>query len=178
MSDHKTLARPYAKALFELARGEDDFQAWSTRLATAAAFVGHPDVQALISDPRLSRDRIKEAVLGLIGDSVDEPGRNIVALLADNRRLPVLPTLAELYEELRAEAETKIQAEVTSAYKLDQASQKALVAALKKRTGREVEASFVTDDTLIGGVVIRAGDMVIDASVRGQLRNLAGALSH
>lgn len=178
MSDYSTLARPYAKALFELAQDEKDLAGWGDRLAIASEFIEHPDVQALINDPRRSREEIKQAVLAVIGDQLDEAGRNFVALMADNRRLLVLPAVAALYEEFRADAERKVQAHVISAFQLEQSRQKAITTALRKRLGREVETTFETDDSLIGGVVIRAGDMVIDASVRGQIRGLAGALSH
>jgi F-type H+-transporting ATPase subunit delta len=175
MSQALTLARPYARAAFGLARDAGAFAPWSDALGFAARVGVDPQAAALLGHPALGRD---DAVALLAADGAPQAFRDFLALLADNRRLPLLPEIAGLYEELRAEAEHVVKAKVTSASALPAAELDGIKAALRKRFGREVEVETAVDESLIGGAVIAAGDTVIDGSLRGKLARLQASLAH
>ncbi len=175
MSQALTLARPYARAAFAIARDGGKFAEWSDALGFAARVAADPQVAALLGHPRLSDD---DAVTLLSSDVAGQTFRDFLALLADNRRLVLLPEIAGLYEELRAEAERVVKAKVTSATELPAGELDTIKAALKKRFGREVEIVSAIDAALIGGAVIDAGDVVIDGSLRGKLSRLQTALAN
>jgi len=175
MSQALTLARPYARAAFSLARDAGNLAPWSDALAFAARIAGEPQVAALLGNPKLTD---ADAVTLLSPDGADDNFGNLLALLADNRRLALLPEIAGLYEELRAEAEHVLKAKVTSATELPPGELDTIKAALKKRFGREVEIESAVDASLIGGAVIDAGDVVIDGSLRGKLSRLQTALAN
>lgn len=195
MAEKLTAARPYAEAVFALAREQDALKAWSEMLALTAAVAGDPRIEQLARDPRVARARFLGLFLDICGDvqgrasvvedgksgatkHLDPKGANFVRLLVENRRLNLLPEIAALYEGLRAEAEARVEATVTSAFSLDAAQLKTLEQGLKRRFGREVRLTAAVDRSLVGGVVIRAGDLVIDGSVRGRLAALASELRH
>jgi len=174
MSQNLTLARPYARAAFALSRDGGRSAAWSQGLALSARIAADPQVHELIAHPRLS----SADAVGLIAmDGADEAYLRFLGLLADNRRLPLLPEIAGLFEELRAEAERIVKARVTAASELPAAELESIKAALKKRFGREVELETAVDASLIGGAVIDAGDVVIDGSLKGKLARLQTALA-
>lgn len=175
MSQALTLARPYARAAFGLARDAGAFADWSGALGLAARVAADPQAAALLGHPALGRD---DAVALLAADGAPQAFNDFLALLADNRRLALLPEIAGLYEELRAEAEHVVKAKVTSASALPAAELDGIKAALKKRFGREVEVEAAIDESLIGGAVIAAGDTVIDGSLRGKLSRLQASLAH
>ncbi len=179
MSQSLTLARPYARAAFSLARDGGDFASWSQALDFAARIAADPQVAGLLGDPRLSD---ADAVVLLSPDGADAQFGtqfgNFLALLADNRRLPQLPEIAGLYGELRAEAEHVVKARVTSASALPDAELGTIQAALKQRFGRDVEIETAIDESLIGGAIIDAGDVVIDGSLRGKLSRLQNVLAN
>ena len=174
MSQALTLARPYARAAFALARDNGAYAPWSEALAFAARVAADPQVVGLLGSPKLTN---ADAVSLLAIDGASEAMRNFLALLADNRRLPLLPEIAGLFEELRAEAERVVKARVTSASALGNGELEGIKAALKKRFGREVEIETAVDESLIGGAVIDAGDVVIDGSLKGKLGRLQSALA-
>lgn len=174
MSQALTLARPYARAAFGIARDAGDYASWSNALAFAARVAADPQVAELLGSPRLTH---ADAVSLLAIEGAGETLRNFLALLADNRRLALLPEIAGLYEELRAEAERVVKARVTSATALGNGELEGIKAALKKRFGREVEIETAVDASLIGGAVIDAGDVVIDGSLKGKLGRLQSALA-
>lgn len=176
MAETNTIARPYAQAAFDLAQEAGDLQGWSTMLQTIAAVVVNEDIQALIGNPEVDSQVLADIIIELCGESLDDRSRNFVRVLAANKRLNVMPEIAEQYEQHRAEAERTVEAEVTSAFPLSEAQQQQLIAALNKRLGREVTLVTRTDDRIIGGAVVRAGDLVIDASVTSQLEKLANTL--
>ena len=178
MAEKLTAARPYAEAVFALAREQNALPAWSGMLALAAAVAGDARMGQLASDPRVERARFLGLFLDICGGHLDANGANFVRLLVENRRLNLLPEIAALYEGLRAEAEARIEATVTSAFSLNAAQLKTLEQGLKRRFGREVRLTAAVDRSLVGGVVIRAGDLVIDGSVRGRLAALATELRH
>ena len=175
MSQALTLARPYARAAFAIARDAGKLPGWSDALGFAARVAADPRVAALLGHPRLGRD---DAVALLAPDGADAVFADFLGLLFDNRRLPLLPEIAGLYDELRLESERVIKAKVTSAAALPAAELESIKAALKKRFGREVEIETAVDASLIGGAVIDAGDVVIDGSLKGKLGRLEAALSH
>jgi F-type H+-transporting ATPase subunit delta len=175
MSQTLTLARPYARAAFAVARDEKALPAWSQALAFAAHVSADPRVATLLGDPRL---RDADAVALLAPSEAGEGFGRFLSMLAGNRRLALLPEIAGLFEELRAEAERIVKARVTSASELPSGELDSLKAALRKRFGREVELETSVDPTLIGGAVIDAGDVVIDGSLKGKLERLQTALAH
>lgn len=175
MSQALTLARPYARAAYAIARDAGAAAQWSDALGFAARVAADPRVQSLLGHPHLGR---ADAVALLSPDGVSEAFGNFLALLADNRRLPLLPEIAGLYEDLRAEAERIVKARVTSATTLPAAELDSIKAALKRRFGRDVELETAVDESLIGGAVIDAGDVVIDGSLKSKLARLQSALAH
>lgn len=178
MSEFETLARPYARAVFETARAHDALARWSEVLADAAQVVTHPQFAPLLDDPRLGAGDVADLLVELLGERLDERGRNFVRVLAENRRLAALPTIAGLYERYRAESEGTVDARVASAQPLAEAEREAIARALERRLGRRVKLEFDIDERLLGGAIVRAGDLVIDGSVRGKLEQLAMRLSH
>ncbi|GAB3097299.1 F0F1 ATP synthase subunit delta [Lysobacter terrae] len=175
MSQALTLARPYARAAFGIARDGSDYASWSNALALAARVAADPQVAELLGSPRLTH---ADAVSLLAIDGASDAMRNFLALLADNRRLALLPEIAGLFEELRAEAERVVKARVTSATALGDGELEGIKAALKKRFGRDVQIETAIDASLIGGAVIDAGDVVIDGSLKGKLGRLQSALAN
>ena len=175
MSQALTLARPYARAAFAIAQDENALGGWSSALGFAAQVAADPRAAMLLLNPQLSH---AEAVSLLSVDGAGESFSRFLALLAENRRLPQLPEIAGLYEELKAEAERVVKATVTSAAALPAGELDVLKAALKKRFGREVEVSTAIDASLIGGAVIDTGDVVIDGSLKGKLSRLQAALAN
>ncbi|MBX9401612.1 F0F1 ATP synthase subunit delta [Lysobacter sp. BMK333-48F3] len=174
MSQNLTLARPYARAAFALARDAGRSAEWSQALAFSARVAADPQVQAVLGHPQLSA---ADAV-GLVAiDGADESVQRFLALLSDNRRLGLLPEIAGLFEELRADADRVVKAKVTSASDLPAAELDSIKAALVKRFGRQVEVETAVDASLIGGAVIDAGDVVIDGSLKGKLARLQTALA-
>lgn len=177
MSEITTAARPYARAVFELAKAKGQYEAWSEQVAFMAAVAHDPTMHALLDSPKLTREKRAELFIQVCGEHIDEQGQNLVKLMAENDRLTVLPEVAALYEFYRAEAEGTIKAEVIAAQAVSDAQQAAITKALKARLGREVTLEVKVDESLIGGAVIRAGDLVIDGSIRERLDKLAGTLS-
>ena len=175
MSQALTLARPYARAAFSLARDAGTLPAWSQALAFAARVAADPQVAAVLGHPKLSA---ADAVALLAPDGAGEAFGNFLGLLFDNRRLSLLPEIAGLYDELRFEAERVVKAKVTSAAALADGELETIKAALRKRFGREVEVETAIDASLIGGALIDAGDVVIDGSIKGKLERLQSALTN
>ncbi len=177
MADFYTIARPYAQAAFRLAREKKTLQAWSDMLGLMAEVARDQEMHAILVSPRLTPRQQQDLVLEICGDRLDEAGRNFVALLAENRRLVVLPDVAAQFEALRAEEEGTLRARLISAKPVDKAVTDTLAKALGKRMQRKVTLQAEVDESLLGGAVIRAGDLVIDGSVRGRLKRLASTLS-
>jgi F-type H+-transporting ATPase subunit delta len=176
MSSALTLARPYARAAFALAREHEQLMQWSMRLGFSAQIALDPRVLALLGHPKLTAE---EAVELLMPPGMQDPVfGQFLAVLADNGRLSLLPEIAALFAQLRAEAEHVVKATITSATMLDAAELAKLHDALKRRFGSEVEITTAVNPELIGGAVIDAGDVVIDGSLRNKLARLESALAH
>ena len=174
MSQTLTLARPYARAAYQASRDTGSTGDWSQALAFAARVAVDPQVDGLLGDPRLSR---ADAVTLLSPEKASEAVSGFLGLLAQNGRLKLLPEISGLFEQYRAEADHVVRARITSAAKMSQAEVDTLVTALKRRFGSEIEVEMGVDESLIGGAVIDAGDVVIDGSVKGKLARLEAALT-
>ena len=183
MADNNTIARPYAQAVFELANEAGELAAWASSLDLAGQLLADGEVAEYLSAPELNDDQRLDFLTGLFGKAGsdklaggDKRGSNFLKLLLENKRCNVLPEIAEHFELLKADVENSVEATVTSATPLSQAQQDEIAASLKKRLGRDVSITTEIDENLIGGAVIRAGDVVIDGSLRARLEGLATAL--
>jgi F-type H+-transporting ATPase subunit delta len=176
MAELATLARPYAKAVFEVAVADDALVEWQSTLNTAAAVVQAEKVQAALASPALTAEQQAALVQNVCGESVRGKAANLVRVLADNKRLALLPEIARQFAELKANKERVIDVEVVSAFPLDAKTADTLSAALSKKWQCNVELQTTVDASLLGGAIIRAEDTVIDASVRGRMMKLADAL--
>jgi F-type H+-transporting ATPase subunit delta len=177
VAERATIARPYAKAAFEYAQGARAFAEWSRTLQICAQIAADPRVAALVKDPAFTPAQIADFVIGVAGTSLDAHMQNYVRTLAENHRLLLLPEIAAHYEMLRAEVENSVEVEVVSAVKLDEAQAQQLEQALHTRLKRRVKMHNSVDASLLGGAVIRAGDLVIDGSLRGRLERLRNELT-
>lgn len=177
MADTATIARPYARAAFDYARGGNALAAWGDVLKAASAALGDERVAALVGNPHVRSADLVTFLLDLIGASTDAHVRNFVHLLADNGRLELLPQIAEQYESLRADVENTVDVVVTSAMPLTAEQSANLTAALAKRLKRTVRLQQEIDPKLIGGAIVRAGDFVVDGSLRGRVERLGTAVA-
>ncbi len=177
MADFSTIARPYAKALFELARDTGKFDVWSGRLEFWSALVAHPDMASRLEAPGYTFSQRAE-MLEKVDDQMDDEGRSFIRLLAENNRLGCMSDIHEGFEVLRAEEEGEIDATVTSAFPLSDAQRQNIETALGKRLNRKVRLVEAVDDSLIGGAIIRAGDLVIDGSLKGRVEGMANAVNN
>jgi F-type H+-transporting ATPase subunit delta len=177
MAEAATIARPYAKAAFMWARDAKALPAWSEALHAGVALVTDSSIADLITNPQMSPDQVVSLFAGL-GGGADEHWQNFVRLLAKNKRLEVLPDIAAQYELLRARYENEVDVQVTSAVALSDGQKTKLATALKTRFKRDVRMTTAIDPALLGGAVIRAGDLVIDGSINGRLQRMASDLSN
>ena len=178
MADRATVARPYARAAFAHARESKDLPAWSKLLGSAAVAAADSRVARLIGNPHVTGDELVELLGGMSGKAGGEGGRNFLRALAANRRLSLLPEIAAQFEILRAEIENIVDVEIIAAREIAAPQEKKLAAALAKRLGREVRLHTRIDESLIGGAIVRAGDLVIDGSLKGRLARLGSALTN
>jgi F-type H+-transporting ATPase subunit delta len=177
MAEALTTARPYAQAAFEEAQKLADLKGWSEMLLSLSETVCHPEVRAVVTNPRVRKVQIENLMEGFLGTQAKAQQRNFVRVLVDNQRLLLLPEIVILFEGLRAEAEKTINVVVDTAYELSAAQQERIISALKVRMGREIKLVCKVNKELLGGVVIRAGDKVIDGSARTRLGEMANALA-
>lgn len=177
MAELSTLARPYAKAVFEYAEAAGSLDQWSAMLGTLSAVVADTVVQKLLNSPELTKQQQSASLIDVCADSLDEKGQNLVRLLAENRRMKLLPFISEQFETLKLQRQKSVDVELISATPLDNELQDKLAQALSKKLDRSVNISASVDQSLLGGVLIRAGDTISDGSVRGRLTKLAEALN-
>lgn len=173
MAERKTLARPYAEAVFQMAKARNQLDQWSGMLKAAAMVAADASVVAVASNPLIERDKVVGLFTDVLGKALDKDGANFIRLLLENHRLLLLPEISALFEGYKADEQGTVDAEVISAFPLDKTQAKAIRDGLKKRLGREVNLVSRTDENLIGGAVIRAGDLIIDGSIRGYLDELS-----
>lgn len=176
MAEVSTIARPYALAAFKQANEEKKLGEWSEMIEALALIVSDPLMKGLIANPGVKRDQLADLVIDVAGKALSDTGKNFVRVLLEKNRLKYLPEVRRIFEEERAESEGRSKVEVTSAFDLNDDQKKKITSAMSKRLGTKVDLSVKVDDALIGGVVIRAGDLVIDASLRGRMSRLANTL--
>ena len=173
MAELSTLARPYAKAAFEYAMEAGYLQGWSDSLGTVSSVAKQSSVDQLLSSPSSTASEQAAALTGICGESLSSAGKNFICILSENRRLKLLPQIAHQFEIMKANQEKAIEVDVASAQPLDEEQQEKLTEALSKKLERKVNMQVSLDKSLLGGAVIRAGDTVIDGSIRGRLTKLA-----
>lgn len=176
MSEAKTIARPYAVAAWKHAVSVNKQDLWSEMLELMATVVRDAAMSAIVKDPRVDAGTLSGLMLEICGGRINDVAEAFVRLLVDNDKLALMPEVAEVYNELQAEAGGAVQAKLIAAYPVNAKFEQAIAAAMQKRLNREVTFTTDIDKSLLGGVIIRAGDMVIDASVRGQIEALAADL--
>ena len=186
MADNNTVARPYAEAVFEVARENNALDELSASLHAAGELLADGQVVTFLGQPSLNDDQRLEFLQGLFAKAVGEGsvfaggsqhGTNFLKLLLENGRVVALPEISAQFEALKAKVENSIDAVITAAAPLSDAQEKAIASSLSEKLGREVRISTQIDENLIGGAVIRAGDVVIDGSLRARLEGLANALT-
>jgi len=177
MAELATLARPYAEAVFEIAKEENNFDSWSDQLEFLTALIKDPLMAQVIMNPRMTKADLESIVLGICEEKIStDLGKNLVKMLIENNRLNVVPQLAEQYEALKAEHLAYVQVDVISTYVVKSQQRQKIAAVLKKRLGKAVNINTTVDRDLIGGWLIRIGDQVIDLSIKGRLQQLANEL--
>jgi F-type H+-transporting ATPase subunit delta len=177
MAELSTLARPYAKAAFEYALDSNALAQWNDQLGTAAAVTADPGMAAVLTNPSLTSAQQANKLSEVCGDALTGEVRNFIAILASNKRLALLPEIFGLFAQYKANQERTIDVEVISAFELADSIRDKLAESLGKKLERQVNVQTSTDSNLLGGVLIRAGDLVIDGSVRGKLDKLAEAMN-
>jgi len=177
MAELSTLARPYAKAAFQYAADANDLQAWSDSLALVAAVAQQQAVVKLLSSPSYTAAQQAEKTIEICGDAINDKSRGFIQVLAENRRLQLLPQISQQFEVLKANREKTVEVSVVSASEISTEQQNKLASALSAKLEREVSMQVSIDDSLLGGAIVRAGDTVIDGSIRGRLAKLAEALN-
>lgn len=178
MAEKMTVARPYAKAVFEIASEQAALPAWSEFLGVAAHAVADPEFHALLDNPRVPRSRLVGLLVDLCGERAGPMARNLVGLLVENGRLAYLPEIALEFERLRAAAENVVEVHVESAVALTDEQRQSIATAMSRRLGKDIRLLCDVDASLLGGAIIRAGDLVIDGSLRGRLERLATSVTH
>jgi len=176
MSELATLARPYASAVFKLAKQGKTTGKWSESLAFLSALLKNKDITAIVDNPKLSKQKATEMLLEVCQDQVDAEGANFLRLIVENNRLPLVPSIAELFEAYRAEDEGYVDVEVYSAFEFSKEDKKSLSSTLEKKLSKKVHMNVTVDKSLIGGILVRAGDRVMDGSIRGQLQYMQKTL--
>ena len=176
MAELATIARPYAEALFRVAKS-GNIAAWSDLVSEMAAVAALPDVKSFASNPKLSEKQVSETFLSLLKSNVSPEAKNFVGMLVENGRLTLLPEIGAQFHALKNASEGAADAEITSAFELTDAQVKDLVATLEKKFGRKLNPSVKVDNSLIGGVRVAVGDEVLDTSVRAKLQKMYTTLA-
>ncbi|WP_415882945.1 F0F1 ATP synthase subunit delta [Neptuniibacter sp. QD29_5] len=176
MAEVNTVARPYTKAAFEYAMDKGNLDQWSATLALAAAAASEENVVRVLGNPALT-DTQKADLMINICEEADDAGKNFLKLLAENKRLEILPEISAQFNKLKADQEKSLDIEVTTAFELQDEQQEKLAQALKTKLGRDVALTSQVDKSILGGVVVRTDDLVIDGSVRARLAKLAEAMN-
>jgi len=177
MSELTTAARPYARAVFEAAEKSGALIEWSDTLGFMSAVASNDEVKELLADPKMAKQAGADVFLKLCDGKLSDQAKNLVKMLAENDRLSLLSEMSVLFEILKDEAEGSVEALVTTAKKLTKAEEEAISKALKKRLGRDVKLNVSVDDSLLGGAIIRAGDLVIDGSLKGRLSKMTAQMT-
>ena len=177
MAELSTLARPYAKAAFQAAVDAGELQAWSDMLVSTSNVVQEEKMGKVLSHPSLTGEQQAQTLIDVCGDKMHKAGQNLVSVLAENKRISLIPQILEQFEHLKAELEKAVDVEIISAFDVSDESKQKLTDALKAKLAKDVRVTTTVDSTLVGGAIIRAGDLVIDGTVRGKLTKLAEAVN-
>jgi len=177
MAELATVARPYAEAVFRLAKESNALPAWSDALNLIATVYRDPQMQAAVANPKVTPAEIERLMLAICGERIDGVARNLIQLLVHNRRLSLLTEIRALFEQLKLKDEGKLDAKISSAFPMEDAQRNHVVNLLSSRFKRKINATVIVDANLIGGIKVEVGDKIWDASVRGRLQNMAAALT-
>ena len=177
MSDFTTAARPYARAAYQLAQQASSVESWGVALELLSAVCVDKAMVKIIDNPQTSSEQKSAQLIKVVDDKLNDQQKNLIKLMAENGRLRILPEVAEQFAVYQAEAEGKVEAHAASAFELSSEQQQSIIKTLKSKLGREVSLTTSIDESLIGGVVIKAGDTIIDGSMKAQLESLALTLS-
>jgi F-type H+-transporting ATPase subunit delta len=177
MAELATIARPYAEAVFRLAKQGNALPAWSDALNLIATVYQDPQMRATMAIPRVTAADIERLLLAICGERIDDAARNLIQLLVHNSRLSVLAEIRELFEQLKLEDEGRVDAKISSAFPMEDAQRNQVVNLLSSRFKRKINATVTVDPELIGGIKVEVGDKVWDASVRGRLQTMAAILT-
>lgn len=176
MAEFATLARPYAKAVFDLAVETDKLDDWSNRLKFLTAVVKDSTMATVIANPKVDQDTLTSLLLDVCDEHLDNEGINLLKILLDNNRLQAIPSLTFQYKELKARHQGYLNVEIVSPYPVEPVQQEEIETALRKRLNKNVDVNITLKKSLIGGCLIRAGNEVIDVSMKGHLQRLAAEL--
>jgi len=176
MAELATIARPYAEAVFRLAKQGNALPAWSDALNLIAGIYQDPQMQAAMANPKVSSADIERLMLAICGERIDGVARNLIQLLVHNRRLSLIAEIRALFEQLKLQDEGKLDAKISSAFPMEDTQRNQVVDMLSARFKRKIDATVTVDPDLIGGVKVEVGDKVWDASVRGRLQSMAATL--
>lgn len=174
MSNYK-IARPYAKALFEIAEKDNSLDAWSDMLRMLTVIAQNKTIVELIKNPTISKEQ-RAALFIEIAKTLTPLAQNFIRILAKSHRLPILPDIAELYEQMKLQAQQVVKVGLTTAVPVDEAYQQRLLQALKRRINGKIDLDMQVDKDILGGAIIHSGDLVIDGSIRGKLAKLSDTL--
>ncbi|MGQ0442551.1 MAG: F0F1 ATP synthase subunit delta [Methylophilaceae bacterium] len=177
MAEISTIARPYAVAAYKLGKEQKALAKWSDMLGFATQVANDTKMQAYINDPKVVASDLQATFLKVCGDKLNENAQNLIKVLVEYGRLSILPAITDAFEELKAQDEGVLEAQIIAATKLSAAETKDLVKRLEQKFGKKIEATVSVDAEIIGGIKIIVGDTVIDASVKNQLQNLAYTLT-
>ncbi len=176
MAELATIARPYAEALFRVAKA-GNLPAWSDLVSEMAQVAAHPDVKALAHNPNVTDQQIADTFLAVLKSPLNAEAKNFIGMLVENGRVSLLPEIGEQFHVLKNAQEGAADAEIFSAFPLSDAQVKELVSTLEKKFGRKLNPSVTVDSSLIGGVRVVVGDEVLDTSVRAKLQQMHVALA-
>jgi len=176
MAEAITVARPYAVAAWRHAEAEGKADLWAEMLSFMANIIRDETMSRIVTDPRVDEARLSQLMLDICGGRISEAAESFVKLLVDNGKLSLMPEVSEVFAALKSEAGGAVDAKLLTAYPVNAKFEQAIAAAMQKKLDREVNFTTEEDKSLLGGVVIRVGDMVIDASVKGQIESLANEL--
>jgi len=182
MAEKQTLSRPYAKAIFDMAVQDSDEQEWIERLELLSHIIADKTISELVEDPKSDDEKVIDLLFSLANDiakkELDEKSKNLVKILVENKKITLIENITQMYSELMKTSQGKIEAEVTSAFAIDESQLKSITSALATKYNCDVTVNTKVDDSLIAGIIIRIGDEVIDGSVNTQLEKLAKTLVH
>ena len=177
MSELTTAARPYAKAVFEIAEATGSLDSWSEQLSLMASIVSADGSASLLESPKASASQKVDMFIDVASGNLNEQSVNLLKSLGENNRFALLPDMSSLYEELKSESQGEVEGELIAAAAVSQEQESAIVTALEKRLGRKVKLVTKINESLLGGAVIRVGDLVIDGSLQGRFQTLKSNLS-